>query len=165
MADTPSVQEYLTEQGVVTEELRHEATHSAGGEAARLGLSLDEVAKTVVLDTERGHALAVIPASERLDMALVHRATGDNHAALASEEELQQDYPDYELGAFPPLGSLLHAPIYVDPKVMRHDRIVFAAGRADTSLRALTEELFRVERPTVVTLTRELDEKERELRG
>jgi Ala-tRNA(Pro) deacylase len=161
MADT-TVREYLTEQGVETEELRHEPTHSAGGEAARLGVPAHEVAKTVVLDTERGHALAVIPASERLDMGLVHRATGDNHAALASEEELQRDYPDYELGAFPPLGSLLHAPVYVDPKVMRHDRIVFAAGKADTSLRARTEELFRAERPTVIPLARELDEKELE---
>jgi Ala-tRNA(Pro) deacylase len=155
-----AVREYLTEQGVETEELRHEPTYTATGEAARLGIPAREVAKTVVLDTNVGHALAVIPASERLDMGLVHRATGDNHAELASEEELRRDYPDYELGAFPPLGSLLHVPVYVDPKVMRHDTIVFAAGRADTSLRARTEELFRAERPTVVPLAREIDEKE-----
>ena len=86
-------------------------------------------------------------------------------AARRAEEELQRDYPDFELGAFPPIGSLLHAPVYVDPGVMRHDTIVFAAGNAETSLRARTEELFRDENPVVTPLVREADEKELELLG
>ena len=160
-----TVRQYLTEQGVETEQLRHEPTYTATGAAARLGIPAHEVAKTIVLDTRGGHALAVIPAPERLDMGLVHRATGDNLAKLATEEELRRDYPDYELGAFPPLGSLLQAPLYVDPKIMRQDTIVFAAGTTDTALRARTEALFRAERPTVVPLARELDEKDQEFRG
>jgi Ala-tRNA(Pro) deacylase len=163
--ETTAVGSYLRERGVECDELRHEPTNTAAGEAVRLNIPPHTVAKTLVLDTVRGHALAVIPASERLDMALVHRATGDNHAELASEEELRRDYPDYELGAFPPLGSLLRAPLYVDPKVMDHDTIVFAAGRADISLRARTEELFGVESATVVVLAREYDDKDRELRA
>jgi Ala-tRNA(Pro) deacylase len=158
-----TVREHLAELGVDTEELPHDPTHTAAGEAVRLGLTAPEVAKTIVLDTDHGHALAVLPASERLDMSLVHRATGDNHAKLASEEELQRDYPSYELGAFPPLGTLLEAPLYVDPKVMARDTVVFAAGACDTSLRARTQDLFRAERATVVPLTRDIDDKEMEL--
>lgn len=172
------IRSHLAAQGVETEELRHDPAHSAMGEAARLGVPPAQVVKTIVLDTRDGHALAVIPASERLDMALVHRATGDTHAQLASEEELQRDYPEYELGTFPPLGTLLHAPVYVDPQVLRHEHVVFAAGRADTSLRARTDDLFRGQEfrgqefrgqefrggePVVVPLVREEDEKEREL--
>jgi Ala-tRNA(Pro) deacylase len=159
-----AVRTYLEEHGVETEVLQHEPTYSALGEASRLGVPAHEVAKTIVLDTNGGHALAVIPASERLDMGLVHRATGDSHAHLASEDELRRDYPDYELGAFPPVGSLLDAPVYVDPEVMRHETVVFAAGRADTSLRARTAALFSAEHATVAPLTREPDEKDRELR-
>jgi Ala-tRNA(Pro) deacylase len=160
-----AIREHLAALGVATEELRHEPAHTAVAEAARLDLPPEEVAKVIVLDTAVGHALAVVPATERLDMGLVHRATGDNHAELASEDELARDYPDYELGAFPPLGSLLDVPLYVDPKVAGRDTIVFAAGRADVSLRARTADLLRGEDAAVVPLVRELDDKEIELRG
>lgn len=158
-----TIRDYLAQRGVEAEELAHPPTHTAMAEAARVGVPPGEVAKTLVLDANDGHALAVIPASERLDMRLVHRAVGDAHARLASEEELQRDYPDFELGALPPLGSLLHAPVYVDPSVMEHDTVVFAAGRADTSLRVRTEDLFRDEAPVVTPLIRQADDKEREL--
>jgi hypothetical protein len=35
---------------------------------------------------------------------------------------------DYELGALPPLGALLDARLYVDPEVLGHDTVTFAAG-------------------------------------
>lgn len=160
-----TIQDYLAERSIDVVELPHQPTHTARGEAAHLGVAPDGVAKTIVLDANDGHALAVIPASERLDMRLVRRAVGDAHAQLASEEELQRDYPEYELGAYPPLGSLLHAPVYVDPSLMEHDTVVFAAGRADTSLRVKTEELFRDEAPVVTPLVRDVNDKEQELLG
>jgi prolyl-tRNA editing enzyme YbaK/EbsC (Cys-tRNA(Pro) deacylase) len=153
---------YLEDRGVHAEELPHEPVHTAIGEAVHLGVPAGDVAKTIVLDTRDGHALAVIPASARLDMRLVHDALGDGHARLASEDELRRDFPDFELGAFPPLGSLLHAPVFVDPAVMRHETIVFAAGRADTSLRARTEALFRDEDAVVTPLVRDEDDKDTE---
>jgi len=157
-----TVGDYLRARGIQTEEISHGSTHSALGEAALLGVPAKEVAKTIVLDTRRGRALAVIPASERLDMGLVHKAVGDAHARLASEEELQRDYPDFELGAFPPLGSLLDAPLYVDPKVMQGETVVFAAGTADTSLRATTHDLFRDENPVVAPLVKEPQDEDKE---
>jgi hypothetical protein len=89
------------------------------------GVEADEVLKTVSLDTASGHALAVNPASRRLQMTLVRRAVGDPHVSLATEDELEHDFPEFELGSLPPLGSLLHVTIYVDTEVMAHDTVVF----------------------------------------
>jgi Ala-tRNA(Pro) deacylase len=93
-----------------------------------LGISADEVVKTIVLHTVAGYALVAVPDYRRLDMRLVEAAVGDHHARLATEEELAQDFPDFELGALPPLGSLLGMPAYADPEVMAHDTVVFAAA-------------------------------------
>jgi prolyl-tRNA editing enzyme YbaK/EbsC (Cys-tRNA(Pro) deacylase) len=82
---------------------------------------------------------------------LVEAAVGDHHARLATEEELAQDFPDFEL---PPLGSLLGMPAYADPEVMAHDTVVFAAGTQTESVRMRTEDLFRDEAVSVVPLTR-----------
>jgi Ala-tRNA(Pro) deacylase len=60
---------------------------------------------------------------------------GDNHARLANEEELGRDFPDYQLGALPPLGALVGANVYVDPEVLGRDTVVFAAGTQTESVK------------------------------
>ena len=149
----PSVIEHLNSRGIPFEAIPHEKAYTSTEEARALGIGADEVVKTVVLDTASGHALVAVPGFRRLDMKLVEQAVGDHHARLASEEELTRDFPDYELGALPPIGSLLGAPLYVDPEVMAHETVVFAAGRQTESVKVRTEDLFRDEAVTVVSLT------------
>jgi Ala-tRNA(Pro) deacylase len=148
------VTEHLRGRGVTFEVLRHVQTLTTVDEARALGIAPNEVVKTLVLETASGHALAVVPAARRLDMRLAQEATGDRHAHLASEEALARDFPDYELGAVPPLGSLLAAPVYVDPEVMDHETAVFAAGSHTESVKARTDDLFQGTSVTVVPLSR-----------
>jgi Cys-tRNA(Pro) deacylase len=153
-----AVTEHLEKRGVEFELVSHAEAYTSIDEARALGIAADEVVKTLALDTTAGHELVVVPASRRLDMKLVQEAVGDKHARLASEQELEQDFAGYELGALPPLGSLLSAPTYVDPEVMQHDTVVFAAGSRTESVKAKTEDLFRGESVTVVPLTRQPEE-------
>jgi prolyl-tRNA editing enzyme YbaK/EbsC (Cys-tRNA(Pro) deacylase) len=83
------------------------------------------------------------------------RALGDRHACLASEEELGRDLADYQLGALPPLGALVGARVYVDPEVLRHDTVAFAAGTHTESVKLRTEELFGGEQARTVPLVRQ----------
>lgn len=140
----------LQNRGVRFERLPHAKTFSSLEEAEALGVRPDDVLKTVVLDITEGHAVVVVPGDRRLDMGLVEKAVGDKKVHLATEEELRRDFPDVELGAFPPLGSAFGMPTYVDPEVFAHDTVVFAAGSESESLKARPTELFRNE-PVVVT--------------
>lgn len=157
------VAQRLQERGVSFELVPHEKAVTSIEEARALGIAADEVVKTVVLDTVSGYALAVVPASRRLDMSLVRDAVHDNHVRLAKEDELERDFSIYELGALPPLGSLVDAPTYVDPEVMAHDTIVFAAGTQAESVKVRTESLFRDEAITIAPLTRSLLENDESL--
>lgn len=145
--------DHLERRGLRFEVIPHERTFTALAEASAVGVSADHVVKTVVADTGWGHVLLIIPASRRLDMDLVRAATGDEHVHLATEAELSEDFPLLELGAFPPIGSILGIPIYVDPEVLEHDVVVFAAGRQTESIRLRTGELFRGEPVMVARLT------------
>ncbi|MEX2421724.1 MAG: YbaK/EbsC family protein [Actinomycetota bacterium] len=144
----------LTKWGVPYEVIQHEQAYTSTDEALALGISAGEVVKTIVLDTGSGHALAVIPGSRRLDIRAVERALGAKHVRMATEDEIERDFPGYELGAMPPLGSLVGAPTYVDPEVMRHDTLVFAAGTQTESIKVRTEDLFGNEPVTVAPITR-----------
>jgi len=149
------VTEYLESRGVRFEVIEHPRAYTSVAEAKALGIDADEVLKTVVVDTGGEHVLAVVPGSRRLDMALVKDALGDKHAHLATEDELQGDFNQFELGAIPPLGSLLRANTYVDPEVLRHETVVFAAGRQTESVKVRTHDLFKDEPVRYVPLAKE----------
>ena len=152
------VSDHLQQRGVSFEVIPHPQAFTSIEEANALGIAADEVLKTVVLNTGTAHALVVIPASRRLDMNLVRDAVGDPHTRLATEDEIQHDFANVELGAVPPLGSLSGASTYVDPEVMTHDTVVFAAGRQTESVKVRTEDLFSGETVTVRPLSRHGDD-------
>ena len=155
------VRAFLHERDVPFEVILHPKAFRSIDEARAIGVDAGDVLKTLVLDHAQGQTVAVVPASRRLDMHRVHRALGDPHATLASEGEIRSAYPAYELGALPPLGSLLDVPMLVDPAVFDHEMVVFAAGRQTESLRVRTEDLFAGEEIHVARITREPYESER----
>jgi Ala-tRNA(Pro) deacylase len=109
-----------------------------------------------------GYVLMAIPATGRLDMHLVQAAVGDRHVRLATEEELQRDFPGFELGALPPLGSLLGAPLYVDQQVLQHETVAFAAGSQTESVQLTTADLLQHEQPATLPLIRHADEDDKD---
>jgi Ala-tRNA(Pro) deacylase len=156
------VREHLERQGVTFEPIAHKQTYTSIAEARVLGINAAEVIKTIAVRVEGGYALMVVPSTCRLDMHLVQDVVNDRHARLATEEELQQRFPDVELGALPPLGSLLGAPVHVDPEVFGHDTVVFAAGSQTESVKVRTADLFQYEQVTTAPLVKHADEREKE---
>jgi Ala-tRNA(Pro) deacylase len=143
----------LQDRGAHFEVLHHRAAQSGVQEAIVLGMPAGDVVKAVVLETCDGAALAVLQASQRLDMDLVRAATGDHRVRLATEAEIEGALPDCELGAVPPLGSVLHAPAYVDPEVLQHPVVAFAAGTCTESVKGPAAELFSGETVTVTPIS------------
>lgn len=154
MVRTPTVAEHLQARGLAFELVPHAEVYTSIDEARAIGIAADEILKGVLVKTGSGYALAVVPGGRRLDMGRVRAAVGDHHARLATEEELQRDFPDFELGALPPLGSLLGVPAFMDPEVMEHDTVVFAAGTQTESVKVRQEDLLQQEKAAVVPLAR-----------
>jgi Ala-tRNA(Pro) deacylase len=156
------VTEHLQTRGVPCEPIAHQQAYTSIDEARALGIDASEVLKTVAVRAAGGYALMAIPAARRLDMHLVQTAVGDRHVRLATEEELQRDFPDFELGALPPLGSLLGAPLYVDQEVLQHETVVFAAGSQTESVQLKTADLLQYEQVTALPLSKHADENDKD---
>ena len=152
------VTEHLETRGVPFELIAHEQAYTSVAEARALGIDASEVVKTVAVHVVGGYALVAVPATCRLDMHLVQAAVGDPHVRLATEEELRRDFPDIELGALPPLGSLLGAPLYIDQEVLQHETVVFAAGSQTESVRLRTADLLQHEKVTALPLIKHADD-------
>ena len=152
------VTEYLQTHGVPFEPIAHQQAYTSIDEARALGIDASEVVKTVAVRAAGGYVLMAIPATGRLDMRLVQEAVGDRHVRLATEQELLRDFPGFELGALPPLGSLLGAPLYVDQEVLQHETVVFAAGSQTESVQIKTADLLQHEQVTTLPLIKHADE-------
>ena len=156
------VTEHLETHGVPFGHIAHQQAFTSIDEARALGIDASEVLKTVAMRVAGGYALMAVPATGRLDMHLVQAAVGDRHVRLATEEELRRDFPGFELGALPPLGSLLGAPLYVDQEVLQHETVVFAAGSQTESVQIRTADLLQHEQVTTVPLIKHADENDKD---
>ena len=149
-----SVLEYLQGRGQVFTVIPRPRTPT-DGRARASHVPPELIVKTTVAMANEGLAVLVIPASRRLDLELLPEVLGDPRARLATERELERQFPDYEPGALPPLSMLLLAPLYVDPAVVERSEVVFAAGRQDVSIKMSTRDLFGNDPVVIAPLTAE----------
>jgi Ala-tRNA(Pro) deacylase len=149
------VRSYLESCGVHFDVVTHTETFSSLEEARALGIRADEVAKTLVVRAPGGYILAVVPGGRRLDLKKLREASGERNLRLATEAEMSQDFTEFELGAVPPLGPLVNAPVYMDARLASSPTLVFPGGTHGASVRISGEDLVRVNAATVVDLVRE----------
>jgi Ala-tRNA(Pro) deacylase len=134
---------------------RHANAYTAREVAAAEHLPPREVAKTVVIFGDGAWHMIVIPANKLVDLVEVRPTLGLAQARLAREDELGTLFPDCELGAMPPLGTLYGMPVFLDASLAGEDIITFNAGSHREVIHMHTAEFRRIVSPTVVSLVRE----------
>jgi Ala-tRNA(Pro) deacylase len=148
-----SVVQRLEEASVPYELISHSRTTTAAAEARVLGLDAHKIAKTVVLMTPDGFVRVVLSAAERLDMAKARTVLGTRDVHLATEHVLAGAYPEFELGAVPPLAGGDGDRVLVDRRLCDNVWVVFEAGTHEQSLRLRTTDLVELSSAQVVDLS------------
>jgi Ala-tRNA(Pro) deacylase len=123
-----AVTEFLEREGIPYEVVEHERTQTAAAEARAAGVPATDVAKTIVLRDDEGLRLAVIPASERLDIHKLGQALASRGLRLVTEQEMADEFDEFEVGAVPPFGLMFDALELVDERLLEHDRILCSGG-------------------------------------
>jgi len=112
-----------------------------------------ELAKTVIVKLDDQFAMAVLPASRRVDLGHLQHAVGAEEALLASEDEFKRLFPDCEIGAMPPFGNLYDMGVYVAEQLAEDDEISFNAGSHTELVRMAYKDFASLVTPRVVALT------------
>ncbi len=118
---------YLDVQGVDYELVHHAHATSSSGSARAAKLPGGKVAKSVVLEDERGYVLALVPASCRVLLDEIRQQL-DRDLQLASETELRELFSDCEVGAVPAVGAPYNVPTVIDDSLLRLPDLYFEAG-------------------------------------
>ena len=142
-----NVQNYLADKQVHYEVISHNTTYDAQRMSHAVHMSGHHVAKTVLLKSPAGFAVAVLPAAKSVDLRLAGEALGVSAVELATEEELAQHCPDCELGALPPFGSQYKMQTLVDEKLAEDDEIVFEGNNHNESIKMNFGDFSNLEKP------------------
>lgn len=145
---------FLEEHDVPHRVIEHSATYTAEADARAAHLPPGQTAKGVVVNCGDIDALAVIPASRRLDLDKLAAALGGGMpVALADEAQMARAFPAFEIGAEPPIGPLVNAPVVIDKRLLGHDEVVCAGGDHKHSLLLDPLQLARVSDATVAEIS------------
>ena len=124
-----AVKAYLDQQGVAYEAVEHGERFTAAAEAQAAGIEPGDAAKDLILRDGESYALAVIPASQRLDLAKARELLdASGSLRLATEDEIGKDFELFAVGAIPPFGGLHGISQVVDRRLLEHGRILCSAG-------------------------------------
>ena len=123
------VARWLDERGIDYRVLEHEETFSATAEARASHIAPEHTAKTVVLRDGEEFVMAVIPASERLDLHKLRNVLDRGSSLrLATEDEMAARFPEFEVGAVPPFGPTVPDLEVVDSRLSGVERTLYAGG-------------------------------------
>ena len=145
---------FLDENRVEYTHHSHPTAYTAREVASVEHVSAHKIAKTVVFFSENGYGMAVLPGDSMVDLQSLRTLLGVSRLRLATESELNDLFPDCELGAMPPFGVLCDMPVFVDGSLTSEEVIAFNAGTHRDVVHMRFQDFERLVKPKIVTLGR-----------
>jgi Ala-tRNA(Pro) deacylase len=121
------LKKFLDENNIKYVTIGHSPAFTAQAVAGAAGIPGKVLAKTVIINVNGKKAMAVLPASYKVDFNMLEIAIGAKNVELASENEFKDLFPDCEVGAMPPFGNLYDMNVYVAESLTDNEEIAFNA--------------------------------------
>jgi Ala-tRNA(Pro) deacylase len=143
------LQDFLDSHHLKYVTIRHSPAYTAQEIAASAHIPGKQLAKTVIMKLDGKPAMAVLPASDKVNFERLKEAAGANTVELAREQELQDLFPECEVGAMPPFGNLYGMEVWVAERLAEDEEIAFNAGDHTELIRMAYQDFARLVKPKV----------------
>ena len=143
------LKEFLDRHNLKYVSITHSAAYTAQEIAELTHTKGRELAKTVIVKIDDFMAMAVLPASDQIDLALLRDGVKAKRVELATEAEFRDKFPECETGAMPPFGNLYGMRVFIELRLMRDKEIAFNAGTHTELIRMALEDYCRLVQPAV----------------
>jgi Ala-tRNA(Pro) deacylase len=147
------LKEFLNSQHVKYVAIKHSPAYTAQEIAAMAHVRGKELAKTVMVKLDNEMAMAVLPASLKVNIERLQEASGAGQVDLASEKEFKDRFPDCEIGGMPPFGNLYGMEVYASHRLAEDTEIAFNAGSHTELIRMAYKDFERLVKPKVVNIS------------
>lgn len=144
------LKDFLDKNGIEYVVISHSKAFTAQKIAASTHIPGRELAKTVMIKIDGKMAMAVLPASYRVDFNLLKESLGAKKVELAEEKEFEVIFPNCEVGAMPPFGNLWDLGVFVAQTLSENEEIAFNAGSHTELIRMSFSDFKRLVNPVIV---------------
>jgi Ala-tRNA(Pro) deacylase len=134
----------------------HSPAYTAEEVARAAHIPSQELAKSVMVKLDGKLAMAVVPASCRVDLEALKRLVGASAADVATEHDFGEVFRGCELGAMPPFGNLWNVPVYVSRSLAADEHIAFNAGTHTEVISLAFKDYLRLVEPRVLDFAKPL---------
>ncbi|MBN2345344.1 MAG: YbaK/EbsC family protein [Candidatus Aminicenantes bacterium] len=144
------LKDFLDKNKVKYVAVSHSKAFTAMEIAASAHIAGRELAKTVMIKIDGRMAMAVLPASHRVDFELLKKALKATQVEIANESEFKGLFPDCELGAMPPFGNLYDLDVYTAQSLAEDEEIAFNAGSFTELIKLSFKDYEKLVKPTLL---------------
>ena len=144
------LKEFLNSHSIKYVIINHSPAYTAQEIAESAHIPGKELAKTVIIKMDGKLAMAVLPASYKIDLQQFKKATGAGNVELANEREFRQLFPECEVGAMPPFGNLYDMKVFVAQTLAEDKEIAFNAGSHTELIKLAYKDFEDLVKPKVI---------------
>ena len=147
----------LTRAGIAFQARAYEhdpAAASYGLEAAEaLAVEPARVFKTLLVQTDAGLAVGVVPVDRQLDLKAVAAALGAKKATMADPAAAERS-TGYVVGGISPIGQKRALPTVLDDSALTHPSVLVSGGRRGLDLELAPADLVAATHATTAPIAR-----------
>jgi Cys-tRNA(Pro)/Cys-tRNA(Cys) deacylase len=147
----------LTRAGIAFEPRGYQHDSSAtsyGLEAAEaLGVPAGRVFKTLLVDTDNGLAVGIVPVDRQLDLKAVAAALGVKRVTMADPAAAERS-TGYVVGGISPIGQKRALPTVLDETAAGHATVLVSGGRRGLDLELTPDDLVLATEATLAPIAR-----------
>ncbi len=147
------LKEFLDSNSIKYVTIGHSRAFTAQETAVSAHIPVKELAKTVMVKIDGKMAMAVLPASSKVDFDLLKKATRAATIEIANEKEFKDLFPDCEIGAMPPFGNLYGMEVFVAKSLTEDREIAFNAGSHRELVKLTYKDFEKLVKPKVITFS------------
>nr|WP_274709824.1 Cys-tRNA(Pro) deacylase [Corynebacterium sp. c6VSa_13] len=126
-------------------EFAHDPAVSSFGQEAAEALDRDpaSICKTLLVDTDRGVGVAVVPVTGSLNLKAVAAALGAKKAAMCDPHAAER-MTGYVVGGISPIGQKKALPTVLDSSIAQLDRVLVSGGKRGFDVELAPQDLAQV---------------------
>ena len=150
------LKEFLDSHNIKYVTISHSRAFTAQETAASAHVPVKQLAKTVMVKIDGKMAMAVIPASSKVDFDLLKKVMGWGKVEIASEKEFKDMFPECEIGAMPPFGNLYGMEVFAAESLTEDKEIAFNAGSHRELVKMAYKDFEKLVKPKVTNFSVEM---------
>src|SRR3989344_4354597 len=153
MAIPKQIINYLDKRGAKYAIVTHRKVYTAYDAAQTLKKKLDEIVKNLLIKTNKGFILVLLPASKRLDLNKLKKlmnakGKGIKKVEIPKEGVMVRIFK-VKPGALPAFGSFNDLEVYMDKSLQKVKKAIFSSGSFTDSIEMALKEFEKLEKPIV----------------